>query len=474
MPTLSARPADPRTSSRFPAEGPLPLEGACVVVAGLGVTGLWSARFLLARGARVVLSDARAEAQLNPAWCTLLKEQGAVLEAGGHREGTFLGANMIILSPGVPETIAPVEAARRAGIPVLGELELASRFVRFPLIAVTGTNGKSTVTTGVGTLLKQAGNRVFLGGNLGLPLIASLVEERTYDWGVVEVSSFQLDTSRSFSPRISVILNISPDHLDRYPSFDAYVQSKLSIYRNQGPGTFIVLNDDDPVLAAVQPHDGPTVCRYGRNEAPGRCAFLRENGAEIRLPGRLGHGFSLEPSPFLGEHNRLNLLAVILAGLLAGLEPSRVQEALGGMQPLPHRLETVAEIKGVLFVDDSKATNVDAALHAVRSFDRPLILVAGGRHKGTDYAPLAETCRGRVKAAILLGEARELMARALAGVVPVREASSMEEAVALAWQEAREGDVVLLAPACASFDMFSDYAHRGRVFQEAVRRLGHA
>jgi UDP-N-acetylmuramoylalanine--D-glutamate ligase len=446
--------------------------GKRVVVAGLGVSGLHAARWLAEQGAAVTLSEIRPLSTLDPAVCRELVERGVRLEAGGHREETFLGADAVIVSPGVPLDLAPLQKAGAEGIPLLGELELASRLIDTPMIAVTGTNGKSTVTAMLGELLKNAGRSVFVGGNIGTPLMAYAASGPRADYAVVEVSSFQLDTIRTFSPLISILLNISPDHLDRYPDYGAYVRSKLRIMENQGTGQHAVLNDDDPALRAIHARSGVEIHRYGLNSGKGREAFRTGKEAVVRLGGA-EESYALDSFCLPGEHNVENLLAVLLAGALLRVGPEAVRFTMETFRGLPNRLARVAEVGGVAYYNDSKATNVDAAVRAVESLARPLILIAGGRHKGGDYAPLVKAARGKVRKAVLIGEAAGLLAEAFSGTIPYEIVGDMDAAVLSASASAARGDAVLLAPACSSFDMYSDYAHRGRAFRASVEKLAH-
>lgn len=457
---------------------PLPvfpdLRGARVLVVGLGISGASAARFLAGKGARVTVSDRRPEAELDPRVCADLHARDVTLETGEHREETFFEAEVIVVSPGVPHDRGPVGRARDRGIRVIGELELASRYCTTPILAVTGTNGKSTVTTHLGELLEAAGYRVFTGGNLGTPFIGHVDNGAPVDLVVLEVSSFQLDTIEGFRPLVSVILNITPDHLDRYPSLEAYATSKLRITGNQGPEDFVILNDEDPRLQSLSLPGGPRPLRYGSAPEPWRHAFYEGETLRAGLDLQERIFLSAEAFPLKGRHNRENLLALALAGLAVGIAAPVLQRCIAGFKPLPHRMEAVGSHRGVHFVDDSKATNLDAAIKAIEAFDQPILLVAGGRHKGADYGPLVAASRGRVKAGVFLGEARGLLAEACGDIVPHVLVEDMEEAVRACVAMAAPGDVVLLAPACSSFDMFSDYAHRGRAFQEAVRRLGDA
>jgi len=446
---------------------------AKTLVVGLGISGLWTARWLAHQGAEVTVSEIRPEQELDEKVLRELRDMGVSLEIGGHREETFLGADLIIVSPGVPQNFPPFLAAMERGVPVIGELEFASRLIQTPVIAVTGTNGKSTVTELLGLLLKNAGLECFVGGNIGTPLMAYAAGTRKADYAVVEVSSFQLDTIDAFCPFISVILNISPDHLDRYSSYEAYVQSKLRLFKNQEAGSFLILNDDDKRLSSINPASQVSVLRYGIEKRKGRHATLENNKAKASLNGMESKWFSLESFGLVGEHNLENLLGCVLVGLALGLNPRVIQETISGFRGLPDRLERVGAHDGVLFYNDSKATNVDAAVKAVQSFDQQLVIIAGGRDKGAEYSPLVRASRDRVRGGVFLGEAKGLLAKSFEGIIPYSMAGDMEEAISKAFSMAQRGDVVLLAPACSSFDMFSDYSHRGRVFRSAVENLVH-
>ncbi len=449
------------------------VKGKKVLVVGLGKSGLSVVRYLVREGARVTVSDIKKEADLAPGILREMKALGVTLETGEHRLGTFLRAERIIVSPGVPLNLAPLAAAKEKGIPVAGEMDLAVQIMNTPIVAVTGTNGKSTVTAFLGSLLQNAGHKVFVGGNLGTPLIDYAASGSKADVAVVEVSSFQLDTMESFSPLVALLLNISPDHLDRYPNYEAYVQSKLKIFKNQGAGDFAILNDDDAVLSAFAPPKDVSVLRYGLKKKALRQAFVEGKGIRAGLPGKESHFFDLQKCPLPGKHNVENMMAAALAGLALNAEPPVIQHTMDHFQGLPHRLEFSGRLREVDFYDDSKATNVDAAIRSIASFDRSIVLIAGGRHKGGDYAPLVRVSKGRVKKAFLMGESKRLMAEAFEDKIPYATADDMEDAVAKAFSVAKPHDVVLLAPACSSFDMFTDYAHRGRAFKEAVERLQH-
>lgn len=442
-----------------------------ILIIGLGKSGISACRWLIREGADVTIGDIQPEKALR---IELLKEAhklGAKLETGGHRKETFVNSDMIIVSPGVPLDIAPLKAAREKRIPIIGEMELASRLFDTPILAVTGTNGKSTSVILLESMLRGAGAKLFVGGNIGTPVMDYVLGERDADYVLLEVSSYQLDTMEQFRPEISLLLNISPDHLDRYAGYDDYVQSKLKVVRNQGPGHFAILNDDDAELAAFNPEGGMTLLRYGIKRKNHRNAYFEDRAIITRLPGKKKQYFDVREFRLPGRHNLENLMGTLLAGLALGLRPEVIQKTINGFQGLPHRLELVGRIKGIEFYDDSKATNVDSAIRSIESFDRPVILIAGGRHKGADYTPLVRAAKGKVKRAIFLGEAKSLMAASFKNIIPFELADDMDDAVSRAFLKAGADDVVLLAPACSSFDMYADYSHRGRVFKQKIESL---
>jgi UDP-N-acetylmuramoylalanine--D-glutamate ligase len=348
---------------------------------------------------------------------------------------------------------------------------LALQWMDTPMVAVTGTNGKSTVTAFLGAMLERAGYKVFVGGNIGTPLMDYASGDWKADIAVLEVSSFQLDTMEEFRPLVSVVLNISPDHLDRYPSYEVYVRSKLRICRDQGEGQHTVLNDEDQALRQFKPASPVSVLRYGLEKKKNRQAYLENHGIRAIGPQLQTHYFTLQKCPLPGQHNQENIMACVLTGLALNADPSAIQQTVDHFKGLPHRLEWVGRIQNVDFYNDSKATNVDAAVRSLASFQRPIILIAGGRHKGGDYQPLVQASRRKVKKAILLGESRRLLAQSFDGLIPYDFARHMADAVSLAFAASEPQDVILLAPACSSFDMFTDYAHRGKMFREAVEGL---
>lgn len=447
------------------------LSGKRILVVGLGESGRAAARWLVTQGAHVTVSELKESSELDGNVLGDLLGSGVRVECGGHKVGTFLESDLIVVSPGIPLDIDPLAAAREKGLPIVGEIELAGRHLKTPAIGVTGTNGKSTVVKLIGTMLQKAGKGVFVGANFGPPLTEYIAGDQAADFVVLELSSFQLDTIETFSPLMALILNVSPDHLDRYRDYESYARSKERIFLNQRPGQILIVNDDDPWLRSVQPKGGPQVFRYGIGEESGRHAFLQDGQITTSIRGQETARFSLERFVLPGDHNRLNLMAAILASQLIKVSPPDIQWAVDQFEGLPHRLELVDEVRGVAFYNDSKATNIDAAIKSITSFSGPVILIAGGRHKGSDYLPLIEAASQNVRGAVFLGEAGGLLAEASTGRIPWQMATDMPNAVALAFAKAQEGDVVLLAPACSSFDMFRNFEHRGLVFREAVERL---
>ena len=440
---------------------------------GLGKSGVAAANWLARQGAHVTVSDTLDRSAFDRQLLEELSRGGIELELGDHRMESFVDADLVVVSPGVPLDITPLVEASRRGVPVVGELEFAWTYLRTPGIAVTGTNGKSTVVKLIGEMLSRGGRKVFVGGNIDFPLTDYIAGAQDADHVVLEISSFQLDTIETFSPLVALILNISPDHLDRYADYEAYIRSKERIFENQGPEQTLILNDDDPVLGTLEPKEGPRVYRYGMEGKERRQAFLEDGRIVVRLPGHGEFTFNLDRFALPGIHNHANVMAAILGALVIDTPPVAIQEGIDGFKGLPHRIELIDTIGGVAFYNDSKATNIDAAIKSITSFSRPVVLIAGGRHKGSDYRPLVNAAEGRVKDAVFMGESSTLLATAFNGTIPWSEVRSIDDAVNRAYDRAQEGDVVLLAPACSSFDMFRNYQHRGMAFQEAVKRLRH-
>jgi UDP-N-acetylmuramoylalanine--D-glutamate ligase len=437
------------------------------LVVGFRRTGRAVAALLAARGTRVRVSDTQPAAALGSEATAV--PAGVELRLGEDGPDLLAGIDLVVPSPGVPREAPILRAAVAAGIPIVSEIELAARGLAAPIVAVTGTNGKSTTTTLVGLALARAGRRVFVGGNLGTPLVDAV--GRDVDVAVAEVSSFQLEWVDAFRPAVAALLNVTPDHLDRHASFEEYRDLKARIFARQEAADWAVVNRDDPEVAAIAARCRARVVSFGWGPSP-LGAHVAGDEVVLRLPGAAEERVSLAATRLTGRHNVENILAAATIARLAGAPLGAVQEAVDTMEPLPHRLARVGERRGVVFVDDSKATNVGAAAKSLGSVGGPVILLAGGVDKGGSYDALAAAASGRVRLACLFGAARERIAAALDECrIPVERTASLEEAVAAAASAARPGDTVLLAPACASFDMFADYAARGRAFRAAVEAL---
>jgi UDP-N-acetylmuramoylalanine--D-glutamate ligase len=443
------------------------VRGKRVTVAGAARSGIAAAELLARRGARVTVSDTRA----NVPEAERLRAIGVDLELGGHEPDTFAKADLIVMSPGVPPEQPAVANARRAGVPVIGELELASRWLRGRIVAITGTKGKSTTTELTGRILEASGFKVTVGGNIGAPLSAQVDDSTSETMHVVEASSFQLEQIEMFHPWIAVMLNFSPDHLDRHPSVEAYGAAKARVFENQNGDDWKVVNADDPDVLKLS-RKGPARTRFfAMHTALDSGTAVEGDWIVDRTTQQTRKLVPLDAIHLLGPHLVNDVMAAVTVGTIAGSAPAAMTAAVEAFHGLEHAMELVAEIGGVRFVNDSKATNVDAALHSIESFDRGLVPIIGGRFKGGDLRLLREPLRRRAKAVVAIGEARPLVRDALAGAIDVREADTFVEAVNSAFAIAKPDGVVLLAPACASFDMFRDYADRGRRFKEEVRKL---
>jgi UDP-N-acetylmuramoylalanine--D-glutamate ligase len=444
------------------------LAGKKVLVVGLGRSGLAAARLCHGRGARVTGTDMRSSEALG----ALDLPAEVALELGRHDEKTFVAADLIVMSPGVP-ALRQVEAARRAGVPITGELELAARFVSAPLVAITGTNGKSTTTTLTGAILAATGRPTFVGGNLGVPLAEAVDGAAAGPGGfcVVEASSFQLETVERFRPHVAVLLNITADHLDRYPDLEAYGRAKTRIFAAQTAADFAVINADDELVERLT-RDVPSRRLSLSTRRPlAEGGWIQGDALCLKLPGGDLERYPATLPGLVGRHNQENALASLLAGRLAGATPGQALDALTAFRPLAHRMELVAESAGVAYFDDSKGTNVGAVVAALSGFPRPVVLIAGGRDKGGAYEPLAQAMKDVGRGAVVIGEAADRIFDALSPVVPVARAATMDEAVVRAAALAKAGDAVVLSPACSSFDMFRNYEHRAQVFRAAVDRL---
>ncbi|KPJ99006.1 MAG: hypothetical protein AMJ60_06420 [Desulfobacterales bacterium SG8_35] len=460
----------------------LQLQDRHVLVVGLGKTGQAAARFFLHHGARVSVSESSPRSSIPPDFVEWLTGNNIPCEAGGHSIGLFTSADLIFVSPGVPLTIEPLNAARQQNIPVIGELAVAAHFIRTPVIAVTGTNGKTTVTTLLGDIFQAGSKKVFVGGNIGTPLFAYLSGAQDADIVVAEISSFQLDTGGSEQGmpfKAAILLNITPDHLERYTSFASYVDSKFSIFAAQGPEDYAILNaDDSEIMNRRNLWPGCRKFFFGVQlgdlagaSIQGSTVHLK-NSSSITLPDNMhGEVYELSATCLKNPPNLQNAAAAILGARLMGCQQQYIHKGLAAFSPLAHRMTPVAEIGGVSYIDDSKATNVGAVYSALQAIEQPVILIAGGRDKGGDYSVLTELVRQKVKHMLLIGEAKDTMARVFLAFTRVEMLDTLQEAVVRAASLAAPGDTVLLSPACASFDMFVSYADRGDVFRKSVLGL---
>ena len=459
------------------------LAGAHVTVIGLARSGVAACRLLQAAGAYVTVADRKEAAELTEVLGAIDRDRVGVT-VGARYESSLDEADLVVISPGVPYRLAPLEVARRRGVRVIGELELASQFLRSPLLAVTGTNGKSTTVTLIGKFLAESGQRTFVGGNLGVALSEAAVEDlhasrlgtpSPYDFLVVEVSSFQLETIDRFHPWIAALLNVTVDHQDRYESLDEYVMAKQRIFENQTASDFALFNLDDDRVAALRHRvrakrlGFSTASTIGADVTGG--TYLEGDQIVTTVTGVRQEICHRSEIRIIGNHNMSNVMAATTYALLCGCPLDAIRRVLATFPGLEHALEIVRECRGVRFVNDSKGTNVDATLKALESINQPIWLIAGGRDKGGDFSRLAQAISRRVTRVILIGEAAPLLRRAWDGLTTITEAATLRDAVSLAAQGASPGDVVLLSPACASFDMFTDYQDRGRQFKALVHAL---
>lgn len=450
------------------------VNGKKVLIIGAGKSGVAASRFLAARGAVVALNDRKPFVDW-PNEALRLKGEGVGLLAGEAPSWLLDQVELVVLSPGVPSKSIIARYADRAGAEVIGEIELAWRFLRGRVVGITGTNGKTTTTTLIGKLLEEAGIPVQVGGNIGTPLISLVESSREDGWTVVELSSYQLETIKEFRPTVAVVLNLMPDHMDRYESLTDYGAAKHRIFRNQTAGDAAILNADDAIVASWARGLSAHVVMFSTERELEEGLFLRD-GRELVARTYAGERVLLtrEEMQLKGAHNVQNVLAALAAGLACGASPDSMRATVRRFAPVEHRLERVAEVEGVTYYNDSKATNVDAALKALEALaEEPgeIVLILGGRGKNAPYAPLAPLVREKGRKLVVIGEDADRIEEELKDFAPVARAKDMPEAVRLAHKAARRGDIVLLAPACASFDMFTSFEHRGRVFKEAVSRL---
>lgn len=466
-------------TARKPSTTAPDLNGARIVVAGAAKSGVALARFLVARGASITLSDQRQARDLGPE-VAALGSQGVAFEFGGHEEKTFSGADLVVVSPGVPLSIPPLQAARRNGVRVVAEVEVASWYLEGMLIGITGSNGKSTTTALAGHILSRAGHDAVACGNLGTPLIETIEEDAPGRLYVVELSSFQLEGIETFRPQISVLLNLSPDHQDRYPNTAAYYAAKGRLFMNQTPAGHAILNQDDPEVIRLARDVAASRHSFSRLGKVADGAYVRGaesggagGGAEIVLveKGRETPVMPVADLPLFGVHNQENVMAALLVARLCGVDAARAADGVRSFRGLPHRLERVRDLAGVLWFNDSKATNVGAAAQSLLSFPKDVVLIMGGKDKGGAFADLVPLIRGRVSHLVLLGKAKESIAKQIGPIVPTILVEDMEDAVAAASVAAVPGGVVLLAPGCASFDQYTGFEARGDHFRSLVNSL---
>jgi UDP-N-acetylmuramoylalanine--D-glutamate ligase len=445
------------------------LKSKRVLVVGLARTGIATALFCARRGAIVTATESRTEAEVgeSPA---LLRAAGVSLELGGHQLQTFLQQDLVVPSPSVPADAPLLQAARERGIPVWSEIELAYRFLQGTLIGITGSNGKTTTTSLVEHILRTAGFPTILAGNIGIPLISCVEGTTKTTVTVVELSSFQLELIDEFRLNISVFLNLTPDHLDRHHTMESYAAAKARIFENQTEEDAAVMNADDAATTPYAP-TRPRVYWFSRKQRVAQGAFLQGDEIVFRRDGIAEPVLRRDAIPLVGAHNLENVLAAVAATRLAGAATAAIANGVRSFAGVEHRLEFVAEIGGVRYYNDSKATNVDATLKALDAFPGRVLIVLGGKDKDSDYTVLQQPLREKAVLALLIGAASEKIEKQITGAVRIDRAGTLDRAVEIASRSARPGDVVLLAPACASFDQFQNYEHRGRVFKDLVRQL---
>ncbi len=445
------------------------VNGKRVLVVGLGKSGVASALFLHKRGARVSVSDAKSPEQLRNEIPALL-DAGITVETGEHGERTFREQDLIVISPGVPFDMPQLARARERGVPIIGEVELASRFLKGNIVAVTGSNGKTTTTTLVGDVIAASGRDTLVGGNIGTPAISFVDTATDQSWIVLEISSFQLESIEEFRPKIAAVLNVTPDHLDRHYSFENYAAAKARVFENQRQDDFAVLNSDDPTCVAMAKNAKSHVYWFSRMREVERGALVRDKEIVWRDGNREQSILPVNDISLKGTHNLENVLAAVCIGMLVKAEPAAIRRAVAEFRAVEHRLEYVGTVRGVEYYNDSKATNVDATIKAIQSFPGRLHLILGGKDKGSDYTVLNELLSQRARRVYTIGAAAAKIESQLRGV-EVLHSETLDAAVKRASEAAETGDVVLLAPACASFDQFDSYEHRGRVFKDLVRGL---
>ncbi len=445
--------------------------GKRFTVLGAGKSGLASVRLLLKHRGKVFVSDSQKESKAIEAKKELY-ELGVPYEFGQNSH-KVLEADMIVISPGVPVTIPILDLARSKNIPIIGEIELASQFAEAPIVAITGTNGKTTATTLTGEIFKDAGWNTIIAGNIGTAfadVVENAISEKAVN--VLEVSSFQLDTIKDFRPKVSALLNITPDHLDRYKNYEAYIQSKFRITENQKGHDVFIYNHDDEVVRSFAETVNVRGFGFSIKETLKQGAFLADDIMVVKLPREREEVIDRSAIGIPGPHNLMNAMAAVLIARSMGIEYENIRKTLTRFKGVEHRIEFVRELGGVKYYNDSKATNVDSLKYALQSFQEPIILIAGGKDKGNNYSPIKDFVQTHVKAIVTIGDGAKNIEKAFKGIVALHPAEySMEKAVEIAKSLSGKGDVVLLSPACASFDMFDNYEHRGGVFKEIVNKL---
>src|ERR1700758_993634 len=451
------------------------LNGKRALVVGLGKSGVASALFMKAHGARVTVSDTKSGDELRNEIPVLL-DHGITVETGGHGDRTFRGQDLIVVSPGVPVDAPPLVQARSLGETVIGEIELAAQFLPGPIVAITGSNGKTTTTTLTGEIMTAAGFPTLVGGNIGTPAISLAERAKPETIIVLEISSFQLETIQTFRPKVAVVLNVTPDHLDRHRTFEVYADAKARVFENQQPSDFAVLNADDPTCVAMASRTRAQIYWFSRQKEVQQGAWVRDGNIVFRDAKGQREIMQVSEIPLKGAHNLENVLAAVCTAVLMGCPPEKVRQAVHDFKAVEHRLESVATVAGVDYYNDSKATNVDATIKALESFPANIHLILGGKDKGSDYTVLNDLLRQRVKRVYTIGAAAAKIEGQIVsskhGGPEVVHAATLEHAIRKAHASAKPGDVVLLAPACARFDQFKSYEHRGKVFKEIVRGLG--
>ncbi len=446
------------------------LKNKNVLVVGLARSGVSAANLLFKSGAIVTATDGKGEGELSENIERLKK--GISLKLGGHDSVNLEDIDLTVISPGVLWDSPFLDRIRKKGIKIISEVELAFQYLKAPFIAVTGTNGKTTTTTMTGEMLARGGRKVFVGGNIGNPLCEEALNDGRSELVLSEISTFQMEGIETFKPHISAILNITPDHLDRHRDMDEYIELKRRVFVNQDEGDYTILNMDDDITANLSKEGRGRKIFFSRLKEVENGAFVRKDNIFFKMDGREQRVCSLSDLRLIGVHNIENTLASVAISGLCGIPAKAMGEVISEFKGIKHRMEFVREIKGIKFINDSKGTNVGAAVKSLQSFNEPIILIAGGKDKGSDYSPMKNLIEERVKFLILIGDAKKKIAAALNGFKNKIEAVSLEDAVTEAFNRGSKGDVVLLSPACASFDMFRDYEDRGEQFKKIVKKIG--